>query len=106
MLDKLLPVGITTYTEVSVRHAKRDLEHMDYVRYASASAHASHQLQPCVQFFTEAELQGLEAAADGLHAKAGTQLPPTAFHQTHALGGSLRRTKMFFGARCEPPVSP
>ena len=59
-----------------------------------------------VQFFTEAELRGLEAAADSLHAKAGTRLPPTAFHQTHALGGALRRTKMFFGARCQPLALP
>ena len=59
-----------------------------------------------MQFFTEAELRGLEAAADGLHAKAGTRLPPTAFHQTHALGGALRRTKMFFGARCQTPALP
>ena len=58
-----------------------------------------------MQFFSEAELQCLEEAADGMHAKAETRLPPTAFHETHAVGGSLRRTKMFFGARCEQKLA-
>lgn len=32
MLDKLLPVGITTYTEVRMTPAERDLEHLGYTR--------------------------------------------------------------------------
>ena len=32
MLDKLLPAGITTYTEVRITPAERDLEHRAYTR--------------------------------------------------------------------------
>lgn len=58
---------------------------------------------PFVQFFSEDELQGIETAANEMHAKAEAgRLPPVAFHNTHTHGGGLKRTKMFFGARCEP----
>lgn len=112
-MKELRPVGITTYTEVSRRVVECGVP-----RHHRMFACACLHLQPCVrcclgeaatvalQFFTEAELQSLEAAADSTHGKAGTQLPPTAVHQTHALRGGLRRTKMFFGARCEPHALP
>ena len=59
------------------------------------------KLKVSAQFFSEAELQGMEAAAKATHAKADSRLPPAAFHKTHSQCGGLKRTKMFFGARCE-----
>ena len=43
----------------------------------------------------------MEAQADSLDqsARAG-QLPPTCFHVTQTRAAALKRTKMFFGARC------
>ena len=62
--------------------------------------HGSDKPKVRAQFFSEAELQRMEAAAKATHAKADHRLPPTAFHKTRSQHGSLRRTKMFFGARC------
>ena len=64
--------------------------------------HAFDKLKVSAQFFSKAELQGMEAAAKATHAKADNRLPPAAFHKTHSQCGGLKRTKMFFGARCEP----
>ena len=63
--------------------------------------HGFDKLKVSAQFFSEAELQGMEAAAKATHAKADSRLPPAAFHKTHSQCGGLKRTKIFFGARCE-----
>ncbi len=108
--EDLLPVGVTTYTEVG-HTADWGFKTDCFLGTASVicnlgvvSGHMDKTKAMAAQFYSEAELQHLEAASDGLHAKAATRLPPTAFHQTHAVGGGLRRTKMFFGARCERPA--
>ena len=67
--------------------------------------HGSDKPKVGVQFFSEAELQCMEAAAKATHEKADHRLPPAAFHKTHSQCGGLRRTKMFFGARCEHLLS-
>lgn len=55
-----------------------------------------------VQFYAAEALARMEAGADGVHAKAEAgRLPPTCFHETRGRGGALKRTKLFFGARCE-----
>lgn len=111
--NDLLPVGITTYTEVSVNfeisHGRLLSTAWDLKSFClccPCMPLRQHCSQLCkqgsaAQFFSEAEMQRLEAEADGMHAKADARLPPNAFHKTHALGGGLRRTKMFFGARCK-----
>lgn len=44
----------------------------------------------------------MEGCADGVHEKAREgRLPPTCYHETRGRGGALKRTKFFFGARCE-----
>lgn len=54
------------------------------------------------QFYTAEELQQMEGCADGVHEKAREgRLPSTCFHETRGRGGALKRTKFFFGARCE-----
>ena len=57
--------------------------------------------------FSEAELTALEAEVDMLDGRARTQaLPPACFHVNRTRAGAqLKRTKMFFGARCEPPAT-
>ena len=54
------------------------------------------------QVFSEAEMAAMEAQADVLDSqtRAG-QLPPSCFHVNRTRSGALKRTKMFFGARCE-----
>ena len=65
--------------------------------------HAFDKLKVSAQFFSKAELQGMEAAAKGNACQGGqptaAQLPST--RRTHSVA-ALKRTKMFFGARCEP----
>ena len=111
--NDLLPVGITTYTEVSANLRAHTVEcspQLGDLKSFCQCCQCMPLRQLCsqlckqgnaAQFFSEAEMQRLEAEADGTHAKADARLPLTAFHKTHALGGTLRRTKMFFGARCE-----
>ena len=45
----------------------------------------------------------MEAGACGVDrsARAGC-LPPSCFHSSHGRAGGLKRTKLFFGARCAP----
>ena len=54
----------------------------------------------CAQVFTDLELCALEGEADHTDgaARAG-RLPPDCYHQS-GVAGALKRTKMFFGARC------
>lgn len=60
----------------------------------------------CLQFYSEAELRGMEGGADEVHAKAAAgRLPKQCFHETRGRGGALKRTKFFFGARCKHPSS-
>ncbi len=54
------------------------------------------------QFYTAEEVRQMEGCADDVHAKAREgRLPSTCFHETRGRGGALKRTKFFFGARCE-----
>ena len=52
-------------------------------------------------------MAALEAQADSLDgaARAG-QLPQSCFHVNETRLGALKRTKMFFGARCEASLVP
>ena len=61
----------------------------------------SHRLQ----VYTEAEMQSIEGRADSVDsdARAGN-LPLQCFHTSQSRGGNLKRTKFFFGARCEPLI--
>jgi hypothetical protein len=58
---------------------------------------------PGLQIFSDAELAAMEAGADGVDARARAGcLPQACFQTTLARGGGLKRTKLFFGARCAP----
>jgi hypothetical protein len=47
------------------------------------------------QVYSEAELQEMELAADGVCTKADEgRLPPSCFHHSSARGGNLKRTKV------------
>lgn len=54
------------------------------------------------QVLSEQELQHLEEAVDGVDGKAKAGLlPAQCFHTTVNRAGNPKRTKFFFGARCE-----
>jgi len=57
-----------------------------------------------VQLFTETELSGIERGADSVAEAADRgELPAQCYHNSQTRGGGLKRTKFFFGARCEAP---
>lgn len=74
-------------------------------RYSSKGVRHIERMTACSshQVFTGAELDAMEAGACSVDrsARAGC-LPPACFHSTHGRAGGLKRTKLFFGARCAP----
>ena len=101
----LLPAGICTYANVSATSLWQLL--ILQICFFSEPKQSNYYIQLCMdvaceQFYTPEELRCMEASADGVHAKAREgRLPQTCFHETRGRGGGLKRTKFFFGARCE-----
>ncbi len=55
---------------------------------------------PPLQVFSTEEMSEIERLSDAVDAKARAGLlPESCFHSSYAKGGSLKRTKYFFGAR-------
>ena len=66
----------------------------------SESADKNHSL--LLQIFTPEEMSSIEARADGIDTDAREGfLPEQCFHNSQNRTGALKRTKFFFGARCE-----
>lgn len=54
------------------------------------------------ELFHQEELQAIEQSADEVHEKAWDGLlPPSCYHRSFSKGGVLKRTKLFFGVRCD-----
>ena len=96
---KLLPVGIHTYTDVSVDGVDETLTFWQQQSQCLPGVKLTNDME--TQFYTADELAGIEAAADMLQKAAQTgRLPRQCFHQSLGQGGGLKRTKFWFGARC------